>query len=73
MWDEALFPDTTSSLAGGKAAPGEDVRTALDALNANEDVVDSKEEGSGKLSGASGGKVVDRSTTEFIEICVVFF
>ena len=49
VWDEALFPDTTNSLAGGRAASREDVREALDALNAD-DVVDSKEEGSGQLS-----------------------
>ena len=49
MWDEALFPDTTNSLAGGRAASREDVRAALDALNAD-NVVDSEEEGSGQLS-----------------------
>ena len=49
VWDEALFPDTTNSLAGGRGASGEDVRAALDALNAD-DVVDSEEEGSGGLS-----------------------
>ena len=48
-WDQALFLDTTSSLAGGKGVPGEDVRVALDALNAD-DVVDSKDEGSSQLS-----------------------
>ena len=49
VWDEALFPDTTNSLAGGRGASGEDVRAALDALNAD-DVVDSEEEGSWGLS-----------------------
>ena len=49
VWDEALFPDMTNSLAGGRGASGEDVRTALDALNADY-VVDSEEEGSGRLS-----------------------
>ena len=48
VWDETLFPDTTNSLAGGRAASREDVRAALDALNAD-NVVDSEEEGSGQL------------------------
>ena len=39
IWDEALFPDTPNSLVGGRGAFGEDVRAALDALNAD-DVVD---------------------------------
>ena len=49
VWDEALFPDMTNSLTGGRGASGEDVREALDALNADY-VVDSEEEGSGGLS-----------------------
>lgn len=50
VWDETLFPETISSLAGGKAAQGsrgEDVRAALDALNAD-NVVDEEEEGAGR-------------------------
>ena len=39
----------TNSLAGGRGTSGDDVRAALDALNAD-DVVDSEEEGSGRLS-----------------------
>ena len=39
----------TNSLAGGRAASREDVRAALDVLNAD-DVVNSEEEGSGQLS-----------------------
>ena len=49
VWDEALFPDTTNSLAGGRGASREDVREASDALNADY-VVDSEEEGSSGLS-----------------------